>query len=75
MSLQSKMWLWINQIKIRQTTDNYKSQHLVEHSFLFEKVILTACLCLQTQSVNCIVKYRFLEEEECVLLALYFQHQ
>ena len=75
MSLQSKMWLWINQIKIRQTTNKYKSQHLAEHSFLFEKVVLTACLCLQTRSGNFIVKCRFLEEEECVLLALYLQHQ
>jgi len=45
------MWLWINQIKIRQTTNNYKSQHLVEYSFLFEKVILTAFVCKHGQEI------------------------
>ena len=51
MSLQSKMWLWINQIKIRQTTNNYKSQHLVEHSFLFGKSYLN-CLSLFANTVS-----------------------
>lgn len=72
MSLQSKMWLWINQIKIRQATNNYESQRLAGHSFLFEKVVLTACLCLRTRSGNFIVNTGSLKRKSVSYLLYIF---